>query len=325
MVREQARVGLEVDRRGVRHVVPLGLHVADHREVPVEQLSGAVVHAAVGVGPVERHREGARARAVARDVVETAVEAVALVCGVPAPVVVGLPRGDVERVEDRRRAGVIAHGEGHVVLELLSVRPLQLHDVGAGRPRGGNRERVAGRPVALGQAEVRIVLSRVLRTRRLVRAAQRAHVEHQAAAARRRARRAVRVRPRRIPTEPVDVHRVLRVARQGHLEVDRAALVDARLGRVALDLLVERLVVDRQLPARRPRILVLEHDRVRGRDRRRHGSRRRGRRACADAVGRGHGERVRRAVRQPVTVNPVAGEPVLTGVCAFAPMNGVIR
>ena len=26
----------------------------------------------------------------------------------------------------------------------------------------------------------------------------------------------------------------------------------------------------------------------------------------------------------PVTVNPVAGEPVLTGVCAFAPMNGVI-
>ena len=28
---------------------------------------------------------------------------------------------------------------------------------------------------------------------------------------------------------------------------------------------------------------------------------------------------------RPVTVNPVAADPVLTGVCAVAPMYGVIR
>src|SRR4029078_5397506 len=75
------------------------------------------------------------------------------------------------------------------------------------------------------------------------------------------------VRTGRVPAHPVHVHRVLRGRGQGDLEVDRSALVHAGQGRVALDFVVLRLVEVGEAPARGPRLLDLEDDRVRrGRD-----------------------------------------------------------
>src|SRR6202008_4849408 len=89
-------------------------------------------------------------------------------------------------------------------------------------PGRRHAERVARRPVALDQTGVDVGDARRLR-----RARQRADALHQAAA------------EALVIAHAIDIDRVRRRAGHAHVEGDRIALVDARRGRVALDLLAD--------------------------------------------------------------------------------------
>ena len=245
------RVGVDVGR--VRHVVAGLLDPADEADLPREDGLTPVSSGAVAVvRPIERDlrrvlASGDRRRAKAIERVETFAGRV--VIGV---VVVRLIGRHGLLVEEGCGPAVVADGEHDVVLVVLRVG--QQREIDATGPRGLGGQCVARRPLALDHAR-----GRVGRARGLLDTAERADVLHQA-----------RAQPL-VPPEPIDVDRVRLCGVDTHVEGDVLTLVDARGGRIALDLAIGiRRPHTADLPLARPGLLILDHDGiVLGRRRRR--------------------------------------------------------
>ena len=144
VVREELRLGVQVDVGPVGHVQAEALEVEQQRQFVADEVGGAR-RPGLRVGTVERHGPGAVGEERPPFAVGPVVEAVA------APEVVGLPGGDAVLEHVGRHGGVVADGERNELL--LAAVTDELQEVATGQPIRRDVEREGGRPRAGHRAD----------------------------------------------------------------------------------------------------------------------------------------------------------------------------